>query len=389
MNKMTLCAVLGACLLGGCAATVRYLKAEQGIYRQMHMDTWEETGADLALMQQTLQRIKTLNAAQNSYLDMATTDYVAGNWAYEWGSLGEAALQREDYWAAVGYFSASAYPFLKTDPLSKRSYKRALNSYARAVDKDDGRLERLLIPTDRGEAVAYLHLPVQQLGEAMPVLLVTNGSDQTMTTLYPSFRDYFAPEGWAMLSFDLPGIGANSHIAVNTRETNLIHRAVLAGISEDIRLDSTKVALIGSSFGGHSAVKTAFTDADKVAAAVSICGAVNAPFTQFRQAINQVPKMTADAFLNRFDLSPEQVIEGSRALALSTDYLGVLQTSVPILSINHAGDQISPVSDLELTTASSRGGETMIIDKGTQYGHCPADSLALPLVVSWLRDRGF
>lgn len=379
-----------ACLLvlSACASAQRYLSAEGVLYRQLHTDSWTESAADPAVIADTLERIKMINSDTVSHVDLATRSYTAGNWNFEWDDAGYAATRAGNYLAAATYHTIAAYPFLANDKLSDSSYKLALQNYVKAVSSDGNYIEQMQIPTSLGTATAYLHLPTNKPDSPLPLAIVNNGSDHVLTQLYPFYTDYLKPRGWAMISLDLPGIGSNKHIGINTNQTNIIHQNLLELLTQESRIDATKTVLIGSSFGGHAVIKTAFTNPNQVAAAVSICGAVNEPFRKLRSAVKQVPRMTADAFFSRFNLSREEVIKTSKDLALSTSYLGKKITPVPILSINHDRDNaISPPSDMRLMARSSSQGEYIFVDKETEYGHCASDEKVLPIVMSWLEDK--
>ena len=380
--------LLIACLisLSACASATRYLLAESYLYRELHLDTWVESGADLAVMDNTLANIKAVNANASKDVDLATRQYTSGNWHYEWDTVAQDAADKNDYFAAMTYYTIAAYPFIKNNESSNRSYGLALSNYKKAVESDGTYLEKINIPTIKGTASAYLHLPVQTPDTTLPVLVVSNGSDHTLTTLYNVYSDYLKPSGWAMVSLDLPGIGSNSHIGITTSQTNLIHQQLLQHLKQDPRLDATKIALMGSSFAGNAVTKTAFTNQDDVAAVVNICGAVNTPFTKLKFALTQVPRMTGDAFLSRFDMTREQIINTSDELALSTHYLGKVKTTVPMLTINHDSDVISPLRDMQLVAESSINGKYILTDKGTDSGHCASDAIALPLAMQWLQQ---
>ncbi len=372
--------------LSACASATRYLLAESYMYRQLHLDTWAESGGDEAVMENTLANIKAANANATKNIDLATQEYSSGNWHYEWDSVANDAAERGDHFAASAYFTISAYPFIKDNEWSNRSYKKALYHYQKAVQSDGTYIEQISIPTSKGIAYAYLHLPEQVPDAPLPVLVVTNGSDHTLTTLYNVYSDYLKPNGWAMVSFDLPGIASNAHIGISTSQTNLIHQQLLQQLQQEKRVNSSQIALMGSSFGGNAVTKTAFTNEKEVAAAVNICGAVNTPFTKLKFALTQVPQMTGDAFLSRFDMTREQIIKTSEELALSTHYLGKVKTTVPILSINHDDDSISPPRDMQLVAESSVNGKYIVVDKGTESGHCASDDIALPLAMQWLQQ---
>lgn len=383
MRKFIIVTV-GISVIAGCAQVTRYLSGTSYFYRQLHADSWTESGGDAAVIDSTIERIKTLNSTANHNVDLVTKEYKPGNWQYQWDEAAQKAISQKDYFAAATYYTIAAYPFMNDDNLSNRSYGLALSNYKLGVENGGNYIEELKINTPKGIAYSYLHLPEKAPNKRLPLLIVTNGSDQSLTTLYPVYRDYLKPRGWAMITLDLPGIGSNVHIGINTNETNLIHQNLLHHLKQEPRIDQQKIALMASSFGGNAATKTAFTNPDDIVAVVNICGAVNAPFLKLKFALTQVPQMTGDAFLQRFDASKEEIIKTSDKLALSTDYLGKTKTSVPILSIGHDSDGIAPLSDMRLTTASSIGGKHIVVDKGTDEGHCPSDEIALDIATKWL-----
>ncbi len=377
--------LIGILGLSGCTQLGRYLLDQSQFYRQLHTDTWVAEGGDPVIINDTIEKIKQLNIKAHNNVDIATKAYKPGNWQYEWDKVAEDAVSKKEYLAATSYYTIAAYPFLKSDELSNRSYDLAMVNYKAAVKHDGTYLEELQVNTPRGTAYAYLHLPEKKPTTRLPVMVVSNGSDHTLTSLYSVYRDYLKPKGWAMISLDLPGIGSNVHIGITTDETNIIHQHLVKQLQKEPRVDGKKIALMASSFGGNAITKTAFTNPDDVAAVINICGAVNAPFLKLKFALTQVPKMTGDAFLQRFDMSREDIIKTSDKLALSTHYLGKTKTPVPILSINHDSDnEISPPSDMKLMASSSSNGKYIIVDKGTDDGHCPSDEKVLPIAMEWL-----
>ena len=88
-------------------------------------------------------------------------------------------------------------------------------------------------------------------------------------------------------------------------------------IKDEPILDENSVALVGKSFGGHSATKTAFTNQDDLSAVVNWCGVINRPFKNLRFSAHKAPPMTKDAFISRFSLTEEELYLRGRELALS------------------------------------------------------------------------
>ena len=384
--------IIGLCLLGvgACASVSNYLQGESLLYRQLHLDSWVDNGADLAVMQKTLQTIDSLNKNVPNNRDIATQEYASGNWQYEWDQAAQQAIIQQDFLAATTYYTIAAYPFIKNDKLSNQSYDSALTYYQYAVENDGNYIEEIRMSTAKGTAYAYLHLPEKAPSEVMPVVVFSNGSDHTLTSLYDTYRDYIKPRGWAMVSLDLPGIGSNSQIDITTSETNFIHQQLIKYLKQEPRVNSDKIALVGSSFSGNAVTKTAFTNPQDIVAAASVCGVVNTPFLILEFALKQVPQMTADGFLSRFNMTRKEVIETSSELALSTHYLGKEKTPVPLLMVGLGNDKISPPKDMKLVANSSVNGRYVIVGKDDDDGgHCPSDANALPVVMDWLQEVAF
>ncbi|SFD51536.1 alpha/beta hydrolase [Pseudoalteromonas denitrificans] len=377
-------AALAVSLLISCASTTRYLNGKSEWYRELHREGWAEDGGDSEVINQVIKNIKNKNNGTSNYYDRHTSQYTVGNWNYEWDQVATKAENNNNYLQATIYSSIAAYPFVNMDKHAQLSYKKALINYKKAVEKGGFNLEYIPLSSEKGDMQVALHLPENKDKDPRPVIIMTNGSDKVLTYLYPFYRDYFSLQGWAMISFDLPGIGANSLIQQDPSNTNSIHQRVLQFIKDDPRLDENSIALVGKSFGGHSAAKMAFTDQDDLSAVVSWCGVINRPFKNLRFSAHKAPPMTKDAFISRFSLSEEALYQRGHELALSEKFLGKVQTSVPILAINHGNDKLSPLGDMKLLKMSSKAGEVIVIDEDNTEGHCSSDMPSLQQIIPWL-----
>ncbi len=373
--------------LSACSSSMRYFQGQDDWYRDLRQDGWQASGANKQTVEQVISRIKQQNQQKDARFDTATTDYKSGNWHYEWDKVAQQANAKEKYLAASMYYTIAAYPFINEQTRSNDSYQHALKNYQKAVEADGSVLEKITVATADGAAKAFLHLPKQQPNKAMPVLVMTNGSDHALTQLYPIYRDYIKQAGWAMVTFDLPGLGSNNSFAQHTERTNIIHQQLIKKLKQDPRLQADKIVLLGKSFGGNAAIKTAFTNSDDIAGAISWCGAVNGPFLKFDFIMTLLPDMTRDALLSRFALPQEKLSQQGLALALSSQYLGKVKTKVPMLAINQGSDKISPVSDMRLIAESSTQGQYIIVEENISQGHCSSDHLTMPLIVNWLEQQ--
>lgn len=370
--------------LSACGSMVSYLSGQDGWYRDLRTQGWKWSGAKPAAMTQVIADLEKNVTDTSKQVDKQVATYQAGNWNYEWDQVGNAAKKQGDYLAATMYHTIAAYPLVKGNALANQSYKMAINNYVAAVKKAGFNIEELKLDTADGQAHAFLHLPSDSINKPMRTLVMTNGSDHALTQLFPVYRDYLNKQGWAFITFDLPGLGSNESLTQNPKETNIIHKAVLNYIKQDNRLATDKVALLGKSFGGNAAIKTAFTNPDDIAGAISWCGAVNKVFMNFDFVLNKIPEMTKDSLMSRFGLPKDELASHGPDFALSTEYLGKVTTPVPMLAINHANDRISPVSDLKLIAQSSKQGEYIVVEEEINQGHCSSEDESLVKIMNWL-----
>lgn len=335
-------------------------------------------------MNAVISNLTNLHSGGTKKYDLGVKSYAPGNWQYEWDRIATQATQENDHLAATIYHTVAAYPFINEDRLSVASYQKAISSYKKAAKQLGYQLEELTFNTQDGKAKAYLHLPANYQGQALPVMLVTNGSDHAMTQILSTYDKVYAKAGYAMISFDLPGLGSNGEMTMQADRTNVIHQSAIDYVKTDKRLNNDQVVLLSKSFGGNAAVRTAFTNPQDVAAVVSWCGAVNDPFLDLDHTVEVIEKMTLNALESRFDTDKAGLVAKGPELALSTEYLGKVKTPVPMLAINHTRDHVFPITDMRLVAKSSEQGEMIIIDENINQGHCSSEDKTLPEIIAWL-----
>lgn len=95
------------------------------------------------------------------------------------------------------------------------------------------------------------------------------GLDSLQTDMWRLFRDYLAKRDIAMLTIDMPSLGASSHWPL-TEDSSCLHQAVLNQLADLPWVDHFRIGLIGFRFGGNAMARLAFLESDKVKACVSL-----------------------------------------------------------------------------------------------------------------------
>ncbi|GLI55177.1 UPF0255 protein [Propionigenium maris DSM 9537] len=357
-----------------------------GIFlREIKYDDWTYIGAEEGVITKVVNDILKENKGKDGFLDTATREYGDGNWQYEWDQIAAEAERSGDYEKAAAYYTVSAYPYFKDSRENYNSYVvNAMENYQKVVEEDGFYYEKIEVDTPQGKAYANLHLP-EKNGKDYPVVIFTGGSDVFAIEYYRLFKEYLAEQGIAYISFELPGMGINSHLTY-TPDTNIVHRGVIEKIKKDPRFNG-KIVVGASSLGGQPAVRTAFTNEEDVTAVVNFCGALSDVWKGINpETVSYLPMLNQVVLADRLDTSIKGFAEAAPEYSLENQgYLGKMKTSVDIMSIGTSTDPVAPVSDAELVTDASDNGVNVIV--ASEVGHGMPRSVVLPLISGYIVDK--
>ncbi len=93
------------------------------------------------------------------------------------------------------------------------------------------------------------------------MVLVSAGLDSLQTDMWRLFRDYLAKRDIAMLTIDMPSLGASSHWPL-TEDSSCLHKAVLNQLADLPWVDHFRIGLIVFCFGGNAMARLAFLESD-------------------------------------------------------------------------------------------------------------------------------
>lgn len=151
--------------------------------------------------------------------------------------------------------------------------------------KSTYRIERREIPSGSGICMADLYLP--ETSGRCPVIVMAHGFGACRTFGLPPFAEHFASRGMAVLLFDYRNFGSSPGEPRNLISPRRHLNDWRAAVDYALRLpqiDSSRVALWGSSFSGGHVVETAASRNDIAA----IC--IQVPFSDGLATILDLPK---------------------------------------------------------------------------------------------------
>lgn len=353
--------------------------------REVKYDDWTYIGAEEDVITKVVNDILKDNEGKEGFLDTATREYRDGNWQYEWDQVARKAEKDGNYERAAAYYTVSAYPYFKDSRENYNSYVvNAMRNYQKAVEEDGFYYEKIEVDTPQGKAYANLHLP-DKSGKDYPVVIFTGGSDVFAIEYYRLFKEYLAGQRIAYISFELPGMGINSHLTY-TPDTNIVHRGVIEKIKNDPRFNG-KIVVGASSLGGQPAVRTAFTNEKDVLAVVNFCGALSDVWKGITpETFGYYPTLNQVVLGDRTGLGIKGFAEVAPEYSLENQgLLGVKKTSVDIMSIGTSTDPVAPLSDAELVTNASDRGVNVVV--ASEVGHGMPRSVVLPLISGYIVDK--
>ncbi len=262
---------------------------------------------------------------------------------------------------AYTYYTIGRYPAPHT-PGKMACFKKSLELYEKAGRAFAPPLENASIPYGGKVIPAYLRLP--QSGGKNPVVINFGGG---------------------ACAVDMPGVGECPVKGSATAET--LFSAVIDYFEKRPEIDPARIAVMGRSFGGYWAAKTAFVESKRLRAAVVWGGGVH----YFFQAEWLKKSTHAESYLMDHDVarcaafgveSLDRLAEIFPSLSLKTQ--GWLdRPSCPMLAVNGKDDLQTPIEDLYILLEHGAPKSARVFPGG-HMGQTPE---TLPTIIRWLKKE--
>jgi len=295
-------------------------------------------------------------------------------------NFGEA---EQNYLLAHNYYFVGRFSSPDT-PSRQVAYRSAVTSYQKAAGFFQPPMEKVAIPfagrdNEGKEIPAYLRIPSKV--QKPPLLILCGGLDEYKEEVHV-YTLPFLELGIATLALDMPGTGGAP--VMGSTDAERICTAILDYIENRPDLNSSRIGLIGISFGGYWVSKFAHTEEKRLSAVVNWGGPIHYYFqADWVRKSRHAPSYICDLGLlraNVFGLSTfEEWIEQAPKFSLLT--LGLLdQPSAPMLLVNGREDTQVPIEDHYLLLEHGSPKTTRIFPGG-HMGRTPQ---TLPTIVDWL-----
>jgi pimeloyl-ACP methyl ester carboxylesterase len=275
-------------------------------------------------------------------------------WANAWSAIGDRAIADGRFEEGWRWYSFARWP-VPLSPAKERAYTKALDAYRDHAKALDPPLEVVRLPFEGSEIVGYLRLPPAS-GMLAPVVLAIGGLDSRKEDLTERFAPLLSA-GVGSFTLDMPGTG-EAPIKIVAGAERMFSRAI-DYLCARPRVDASRIAVYGGSFGGYWAAKLAVLERERIRGVVAQSPPVDrffssefarTAFTNEEYLFDLGPAMmslydgvaSVDDFLR---VSPQHslVVQGfiGKPTARMLVIAGVLDTQVPLADIDlllHTGE---------------------------------------------------
>ena len=302
--------------------------------------------------------------------------------ATEAEKAGSAEAARGCYLKAYAYFAAARYPALFSTEMAK-AYGQARKAYRKASRYFDPPLEVVRIPFAEKEIVGYLRLRSEE--GKQPLVFHWGGIDGWKEERQGN-TEAFLREGMSSFCIDGPGTGECPVLASPTAER--VFSVALDYLVKHPKIDSERIAVVGSSFGGYWATKVAHVEAARLRGAVNWGGGVHfflqPPWLHESQFASSYLFNLSETRAMIFGLRTVDEFMAAAASMSLLDQGWLDRPSAPMLLVNGKKDEQVPIDDLYLLLEHGSPKQARVFPDAGHMGKSPD---ALHVVVAWLKRR--
>ena len=343
-------------------------------YRIINPLLWYWRGLPKLEIEAVLSRIaiSTKRHTNDKWLD-SIIGYQSGNWIYEflnqaamWQAKADNAAQsnlteesknslHQDYLIASEYASIASYPHFKNDELAMYAQTCAYQSYMKALEYSPYSTKQLEFKVENRVIKSILHLPNNSNSGVCPVVLICNGLGNLQIDYYRYFSEYLAPQGFAMLTVDLPTVGYSRNFVLS-QNSSQIHQAVIEQLPSVPWVDSNRVIVAGFRFGSHIATRLAYLMPNKIKGLFNFTPFIHQLFVD--KALQQnLPNSYKDMLASRLGLtsvSNQQLAAELNYFSLKNQGLLTHSCPVPVMNIIFEDDKLSNLSEAKLIQSTKQ-----------------------------------
>ncbi|MBQ3775548.1 MAG: alpha/beta hydrolase [Ruminobacter sp.] len=370
-------------------------------FRELHRDYWSWMGLDILEIQKALADI---SGSENKRTREGVLDtvyeYGPGNWVYEFSMLAEkhssyAKSIEEDpgkkeeafkhFRLAYLCYAMASYPHLQGDEMANHALLMNHLNYKKVASYLSGHFEIIKFKSEAGEGTAYVHTPDRF--KCLPCVIICGNYINLATEYLRFYRENLFPNGIAMITLDLPGMGMNTGITLSAN-TGVLHEAVLDYVKEKLPyIDRSRIGIVAQRFGCNCAAHLLATHSSDIKAACMIAPIVNDVLVD-PELLKLASPIQRASMCNRMGTDAaewEQLIPRLQIFSVKRQgLLSGLKLSKPLLVVTSDRKSISTIGDAKLIGSISDKTEFMELKAATAF---ELFTKVIDQITDWLKER--
>lgn len=337
---------------------------------------------DVDLARRTIEQLTSIEPEPWADVWMGQANQLA-NEAEAFEAKGDLTHAREAWWQSYQLAFMGRYP-APLHPAKKTAYDFARTAFLRATAFDHPPVERLTtaFAGRKGEGTEIPFYVARATGHQTAAVVIWGGVDAWKEESYIRGR-FLRKAGISTIHLDMPGTGEAPVLAGPDAER--MWDPIFDWIDAS-DFDSTRIGVLGLSYGGYWAMKLAHTHRDRIRAAVNWGGGIHLTFQKSWQERSR----GASSYLMDLMAARAKLFGGStfddyvaRCPELSLLDQGILdQPCCPLLLVNGKDDLQNAAADIHLALEYG-DPKTARLFPGGHMG----DGAVLPTVSSWLEQQ--
>jgi esterase FrsA len=306
------------------------------------------------------------------------------------GNKDELIKQEDHERASKAYREASFWFFLARFPyvsneITSQAYQLHLQAYKNSLEGTSFPLTEIFIPFQDHSIRTFLRMPTTQ-GSSVPLVILWGGLDVWKSDLEINHQsELLLKQGFATLTIDIPGTGECPPFKVLQGEQWFL--TVIEFMKANPKIDPSRIACYGLSFGGYWATKLSLISVDLMAA-VNIGGPAHLTFTQ--EWISKLPLMTKMALGSMVGVDaikePGMFVEVLESFSLFNQKFLPTKNNIPLLCINGEKDEVVPIQEFTFLQENGVQQDTLTF---TNDRHVASKNASLRdlCVTHWLLEK--
>lgn len=341
-----------------------------------------EANADFAAIRARVQKYADISPAFESTARRREAKALAAE------AAGELVTARSNFFMAAIHYAASQWPHDENSAKNVALNQRKRDCYMSYARLADHKVEAAWVPFQGKALPGWLHLPPDYQQGRIPAIWSIPGMDGFKEANVALYGDRWLARGIAVLTLEGPGQYESAVLGIHVSVPNWIAagKAVMDWMAARSELDTSRIGVVGSSFGSFFGTLVAANEPRFRACAVSATCLEPTCHTIFEEASPTFKRR----FMYMADYTDESAFDEFCKTLTWEGHADRIR--MPYLCVAGEADELSPLAHAErlMTTLQTQKQLVVYQDSRHSVGNVPSANLGptpAVLVADWMNAR--